>query len=89
MPVRDSRTLADHARPIRSDSQLITTAALRDATDWDVLAEQLGLPGLRRHDPRRAGATWFTNAGIPIHVVSDVLGHASFETTRAYLQNGH
>lgn len=42
-------------------------------------------PGLRRHDLRHAGATWFANAGIPVHVVSDILGHASVETTRGYL----
>lgn len=64
---------------------LITTASLRDATNWDELVASLGLPGLRRHDLRHAGATWFANAGIPIHVVSDILGHASIETTRAYL----
>lgn len=64
---------------------VITTAALRNATGWDELVASLGLPGLRRHDLRHAGATWFANAGIPIHVVSDILGHASNETTRAYL----
>jgi len=64
---------------------VITTAALRNATDWEELVASLGLHGLRRHDLRHAGATWFANAGIPIHVVSDVLGHASVETTRAYL----
>lgn len=64
---------------------VITTAALRNATNWDDLVASLGLPGLRRHDLRHAGATWFANAGIPIHVVSDILGHASIETTRAYL----
>lgn len=64
---------------------VITTAALRDATGWDALVASLGLPGLRRHDLRHAGATWFANDGIPIHVVSDILGHASIETTRAYL----
>lgn len=64
---------------------VITTAALRDATGWDELVASLGSPGLRRHDLRHAGATWFANVGIPIHVVSDILGHASVETTRAYL----
>jgi len=64
---------------------VITTASLRDATDWDELVASLGLRGLRRHDLRHAGATWFANAGVPIHVVSDILGHASVETTRAYL----
>lgn len=64
---------------------VITTAALRDATGWDEMVASVGLPGLRRHDLRHAGATWFANAGVPIHVVSDILGHASVETTRAYL----
>lgn len=64
---------------------VITTAALRNATSRDELVASLGLQGLRRHDLRHAGATWFANAGIPIHVVSDILGHASIETTRAYL----
>ncbi|MBL5972857.1 MAG: hypothetical protein D3X82_03520 [Candidatus Leucobacter sulfamidivorax] len=53
-----------------------TTAALRNATGWDELVASLGLPGLRRHDLRHAGATWFVNAGIPIHVVSDILRRA-------------
>ncbi|WP_235940865.1 tyrosine-type recombinase/integrase [Paramicrobacterium fandaimingii] len=64
---------------------VITTTALRHATNWDALVASLGFPGLRRHDLRHAGATWFAKAGIPIYVVSDILGHASVETTRAYL----
>lgn len=64
---------------------VITTAALRDATGWDELVASFRLRGLRRHDLRHAGATWFANAGVPIHVVSDILWHASIETTRAYL----
>ncbi|WP_427871231.1 tyrosine-type recombinase/integrase [Leucobacter luti] len=36
---------------------VITTAALRNATGWDELVASLGLPGLRRHDLRHAGAT--------------------------------
>ncbi|WP_366479603.1 tyrosine-type recombinase/integrase [Demequina sp.] len=46
-----------------------------------------GVAGGCRHDLRHAGATWFANAGVPIHVVSDTLGHASIETTRAYLHS--
>lgn len=68
---------------------VITTATLRDATGWDELVASMGLPGLRRHDLRHAGATWFVNAGVPIHVVSDILGHASVETTRAYLHTDY
>lgn len=59
---------------------VITTASLRDATDWDELVASLGLRELRRHHLRHAGATWSANIGIPIHVVSDILRHASVET---------
>ena len=64
---------------------VITTGSLRQATKWDSLVTTLGHPGLRRHDLRHTGATWFANAGVPLHVVSDILGHASLETTKTYL----
>lgn len=64
---------------------VITTATLRDATHWDALVASMGLRGLRRHDLRHVGATWFANSGVPLHVVADILGHASIETTRTYL----
>jgi integrase len=64
---------------------IITTASLRRATHWDALIAALGWQGLRRHDLRHVGATWFANSGVPIHVVADILGHGSIETTRLYL----
>ena len=64
---------------------VITTGSLSRATNWDSLVKHLGYPGLRRHDLRHTGATWFANAGVPLHVVSDILGHASLETTKTYL----
>ena len=64
---------------------VVTTGSLRRATNWDRLTRDLGHPGLRRHDLRHAGATWFANAGVPLHVISDILGHTSLETTKAYL----
>ena len=64
---------------------VITTGSLRQATKWDSLVTALGHSGLRRHDLRHTGATWFANAGVPLHVVSDILGHGSLETTKTYL----
>ncbi|UUT35138.1 tyrosine-type recombinase/integrase [Microbacterium elymi] len=64
---------------------VLTTGTLSRATDWTNLVQRLGHPGLRRHDLRHAGATWFANAGVPLHIVSDILGHASIETTKGYL----
>lgn len=64
---------------------VLTTGTLSRATDWTNLVRRLGHPGLRRHDLRHAGATWFANAGVPLHIVRDILGHASIETTKSYL----
>ena len=64
---------------------VITTATLRDATNWDALVADLGLPNLTRHGLRHTGATWMADAGVPLHVLREILGHASIETTRGYL----
>jgi integrase len=63
----------------------LTTATLRDATNWDQIVKDLGLPDLTRHGLRHTGATWMADAGIPLHVLQEILGHASVETTRGYL----
>lgn len=63
----------------------LTTATVRDATNWDSIVAGLGLPELTRHGLRHTGATWMADAGIPLHVLQDILGHASMETTRGYL----
>ncbi|WP_419538928.1 tyrosine-type recombinase/integrase [Microbacterium paraoxydans] len=63
----------------------LTTATVRDATNWDQIVSDLGLPDLTRHGLRHTGATWMADAGIPLHVLQDILGHASVETARGYL----
>ena len=64
---------------------VLTTVTVRDATNWDQLVIDLGLPNLTRHSLRHTGATWLANAGVPLHVLQEILGHASIETTRGYL----
>ena len=64
---------------------VLTTASVRDATKWDDLVTGLGLSSLTRHGLRHTGATWFADAGIPLHVLQRILGHKSIETTRGYL----
>ncbi|WP_231579566.1 site-specific integrase [Dermacoccus sp. PE3] len=63
----------------------LTTATVRGATNWDSIVAKLGLPDLTRHGLRHTGATWMADAGVPLHVLQDILGHASMETTRGYL----
>lgn len=54
---------------------------------WKVVDEArraLGLPGIHPHDFRHWCASKLINAGQPLDVVQEYLGHRSVETTRAY-----
>ncbi|WP_346871585.1 tyrosine-type recombinase/integrase [Rothia sp. (in: high G+C Gram-positive bacteria)] len=41
---------------------VLTTATVRDATNWDKIVANPGLPDLTRHGLRHTGATWMANA---------------------------
>jgi hypothetical protein len=47
---------------------VLTSATVRDATNWDQLVAKLELPDLTRHGLRHTGATWMADAGVPLHV---------------------
>lgn len=64
---------------------VLTTATVRYATNWDQLVIDVGLPNPTRHGLRHTGATWLADAGVPLHVLPDILGHASIEATRGHL----
>lgn len=68
---------------------VLTTATIRDATHWDELVKGLGMDSLTRHGLRHTGATWLADAGVPLHVLQRILGHASIETTKGYLHPDH
>ena len=68
---------------------VLTNATVRDATHWNDIVADLGLPTLTRHRLRHTGATWLADAGIPLHVLQRILGHQSLETTRGYLHSDH
>jgi integrase len=63
----------------------VTTAVLRDATHWDEVVVSLGYERLRRHDLRHTGLTWMADAGVPLHVLRAIAGHADLATTQRYL----
>lgn len=48
---------------------------------WGALVRRLGLPYIRLHDLRHTHATLMLQAGVPIKVVSERLGHASIQLT--------
>lgn len=69
-----------------SGATVIPEAGVRSGSMSTVLAARdLGRGVGTRHGLRHTGATWMADAGIPLHVLQDILGHASMETTRGYL----
>ncbi|MEU6563331.1 tyrosine-type recombinase/integrase [Nocardia nova] len=40
---------------------------------------------LRRHDLRHTGLTWMADAGVSLHVLQKIAGHADSRTTERYL----
>lgn len=63
----------------------IATGVLRDATHWDEVVTKLGYEHLRRHDLRHTGLTWMADAGVSLHVLQKIAGHADSRTTERYL----
>jgi integrase len=63
----------------------ISTAVLRDATNWDTVVTKLGYEHLRRHDLRHTGLTWMADAGVPLERLRLIAGHGSITTTQRYL----
>ena len=63
----------------------ITTATLRDASCWDEVVTKVGYDELKRHSLRHTGLTWMADAGVPVHVLREIAGHADLSTTQRYL----
>jgi Phage integrase family len=64
---------------------VITTATLRDSTDWDELVDDLGLAGLVRHGLRHTALTWMADAG-ELHLLQRA-GHQDSAATSRYLHS--
>ena len=58
---------------------------MRDATGWDTLVRDLGLPGLVRHGLRHTALTWMADAGVDLHILQRVAGHQDPAVTAGYL----
>ncbi|MGY2008247.1 tyrosine-type recombinase/integrase [Nocardia gipuzkoensis] len=61
----------------------------RDATHWDEVVTKLGYEHLRRHDLRHTGLTRMADAGVSLHVLQKIAGHAGSRTTERYLHPDH
>lgn len=64
---------------------VLTTATLRDATGWDTLVRDLGLPRLVRCGLRHTALTLMADAGVDLHRLQRVAGHRYPAVTAVYL----
>ncbi len=48
---------------------------------WEVLGRKAGLPVIRLHDTRHTAASIMLKHGVPVKVVSEILGHANTKIT--------
>jgi integrase len=48
---------------------------------WRPTLKRLGLPAVRLHDLRHSTATLWLEAGVPLKLVQELLGHASMTIT--------
>lgn len=64
---------------------VITTATLRDATNWDEVVRRLQLEGLVRHGLRHTALTWMADSNVSLHVLQRVAGHQDPAVTSRYL----
>ncbi|MFG1795833.1 tyrosine-type recombinase/integrase [Nocardia sp. NPDC049149] len=67
----------------------ITTAGLRDGTHWDEVVAKLGYEHLVRHTLRHTGLTWYADAGVPLHRLQQIAGHADSRVTERYIRPDH
>jgi integrase len=83
--------LSDHLKAYAGDVWLFQSPVNRDTsihratlhiTYWKPLLEAAGLPqGTRFHDLRHGGASMLLGEGVPVPVVSQLLGHADSSIT--------
>jgi integrase len=54
-------------------------------TAWRATCRRAGIKDLHFHDLRRDAACRWFEAGVPLHHIRDLLGHADISTTSRYL----
>ena len=75
--------------PLPSDAYVFGDAIGRRVksvrTAWENACERAGLSGLQLRDLRHEAGSRFEEAGVPVTLVSKILGHTNLTTTSRYL----
>jgi len=76
-------------QPLPSDAYVFGDAIGRRAksvrTAWENACQKAGLSGLQLRDLRHEAGSRFEEAGVPVTLVSKILGHTNLTTTSRYL----
>lgn len=87
---RSSKTAKLQAVPIHPKIMEITTRLPLPITDeqvrdsWTAARASAGMQEVRWHDLRHTCASWLVQAGVPIKVVQEILGHSTLAMTMRY-----
>jgi integrase len=85
----EMRKLDPAGQPFPSDAYAFGDAIGRRAksvrTAWENACEKAGLSGLQLRDLRHEAGSRFEEAGVPVTLVSKILGHTNLTTTSRYL----
>ncbi|MGW6427728.1 tyrosine-type recombinase/integrase [Nocardia sp. NPDC055053] len=74
--------LASSSAPAVDGSPPECCAIPPTGTKW---SRNSGYEHLRRHDLRHTGLTWMADAGVSLHLLQKIAGHADSRTTERYL----
>lgn len=64
-----------------------TSEGMETVRGWGPFVAALGFAGMRVHDLRATAATNYLSAGVPPHVVRDILGHEDIKVTNSYARS--
>lgn len=64
--------------------KVLRVRTFRRKVDWTKLVADLGFDGFRIHDLRATAVTNLLAAGVPPHVVRDIVGHKDLQVTSLY-----
>lgn len=68
-------------------TEVRTKEGTKTVRGWGPFVAALGFDGMRVHDLRATAATNLLSAGVPPHVVRDILGHEDIKVTNGYARS--